>query len=179
MTLNKTFFLLLGILLTMALNSVDAYPNKYEIKVIKEKIETSFSNLFQMWKEELYFEMYDHGQKKSRTIIAKPEFAQRMVELKWKPTLKPIKIENIDIIYRNFAAIKCLIEFENKINRTQIVVKEIIFPAILEDINWKFDLIQLIRSPFIGKYYEPPPPKPKEPKKVEPANPVEQAPAEE
>ena len=179
MTFKKTFFLLLGILLAMAWSSVSAYPNKYETKVIIEKIEISFNNLFQMWKEELYFEMYDHGQKKSKAIIAKPEFAQRMVELKWKPTLKPIKIENIDIIYRNFATIKCLIEFENKINQTQIVVKEIIFPAILEDINWKFDLIQLIRSPFIGKYYVPPPPKPKEAKKVEPAIAAEQAPAQE
>ena len=176
MVFKKIRLLLLGISVMIAFSTVSAYPNKYELNVIKENIEISFVSLFQMWKEELYFEMYDHGQKKSKTIIGKAEFAQRMVELKWKPTLKPIQIQNIEIIYRNFAAIKCLIEFENKINETQTVKKQIIFPTILENINWKFDLIQLIRSPYAGKYYVPPPP-PKT-KKVEPEKVVAQQPAE-
>ncbi len=173
--------IILGVSVMVAFSSASAYPNKYELKVIREKIEASFVGLFQMWKEELYFEMYDHGQKKSKTIIEKSEFAQRMVELKWKPTLKPIQIQDIEIIYRNFAAIKCLIEFENKINQTQTVKKQIIFPAILENINWKFDLIQLIRSPYVGKYYVPPSPEPEkaEAVKAETEEVEVQAPAEE
>ena len=127
-----------------------------------------------MWKEELYFEMYDFGQNESKLIITKSEFAQRMVDLKWKPSLKPIEIVETKIIYRNFGSIKCMVEFENKVNQTQKVVKEVIFPVILQDINWRFNLIQLIRSPFVGKFYTPPPPKPKKQEEKKETAPAEQ-----
>ena len=132
-----------------------AQINKYERKEIRESILETFNELNQMWKEELYFEMYDFGQTKSKRILSKAEFAQRMVSLKWKPALTEIKLETVQIIYRNFAAVHCIIEFENKVNLTQKVIKRMIFPTILEERKWKFDLLQIIRIPFSGKQYAP------------------------
>ena len=129
--------------------------NKYETKVIEEGIQKTFDELIQMWKEELYFEMYGFGQAKSRQILSKEEFAQRMVELKWKPALEGVRMDGIRIVYRNFVAVHCFIEFENKVNPTRKVTKRLIFPAILEKRNWKFNLLQIIRVPFGGEEYTP------------------------
>ena len=133
--------------------SATARMNKYETKVLKESISERFSQLIQMWKEELYFEMYDFGQVRSRAILSKAEFAQRMVDLQWKPALTEIKLETIRILYRNFVAVHCIIEFENKVNLAQKVTKRMIFPTILEKNGWKFDLLQFIRIPFGGTEY--------------------------
>lgn len=137
--------------------------NTHEIKVIKEKIQMSFDLLINTWNEELYFEMYDLGQRQSRMKLSRVEFAQRMVELKWKSSLKPVKIEKIDIIYHNYAIIYFFQEFENKVNSLRLIEKKMIFPAILEDGSWKFDLTQLINIPYEGKFFEAAPSPPVEP----------------
>ncbi len=160
---KRRIFLLLGFLLISQFMGTIllAQTNKYEAKVIKEGITATFNELIQMWKEELYFEMYEFGQMKSKGTLSKVEFAQRMVDLKWKPTVTETKIENIQIIYRNFTAINCVMEFENKVNLNQKVTKRMNFPTILEKGKWKFDLLQIIRVTFSGKEYVPSAPKEK------------------
>lgn len=126
-------------------------PNKYELAIIEDNIRTSFNTLMQIWKEELYFEMYDFGQKQTRVTLQKGEFVQRMVDLKWKPAIKEEKLKKVHIIYRNFAAVHAVILFQNKTNPTYTIEKIVIFPVILEKNGWKYDLTQIIRSPYIGK----------------------------
>ena len=171
MTLSKKqiclFALLIPILLT-APSALQADFNKHEIKIINEQIEGSFKLLVDTWNEELYFEMYDLGQRKSQKRLSRGEFAQRMVDLRWKPTLKPIKIDKIDILYMNYAVIYFWQEFENKVNVMQKVDKYMVFPAILEGERWKFDLTQLIRIPYEGTFKEQPKEKPKEEVKEKP-----------
>ena len=134
---------------------VQAAFNKHEIKLISEKIESTFQILIDTWKEELYFEMYDFGQRKSRKHLSRGEFAQRMVDLKWKPTLKAIKIDRIDILYHSYAVIYFWQQFEHKVNSLNRIEKYMIFPIILETNQWKFDLTQLIRIPYEGKFKAP------------------------
>jgi hypothetical protein len=145
---------LIWILLAGDLYSAESF-NQYEMEIITEKIETSFELLIDTWNEELYFEMYDFGQRNSQKRLSRGEFAQRMVDLKWKPTLAPMKIDRIDILYRNFAVIYFWMEFGNKVNLLQKIKKYITFPIILENNDWKFDLTQLIRIPFEGKLEKP------------------------
>ena len=128
--------------------------NSFELKVIKRGVKASFNLLIDTWQEELYFEMYDLGQKKSKRELSKSEFAQRMVDLKWKPSLKPIIIEKIHVIYRNFVAIYYIQEFENKVNSLQVIRKRMVLPMILEKEKWRFDLTQLINIPFEGKFVD-------------------------
>ena len=134
---------------------LSAQPNHYESLVIKEKILNDFRILIDTWTEELYFEMYQLGDMGSKGILSQGEFAQRMVDLAWKPTLNPIKNEKINIIYRNFAAIEFDQEFENKVNQTQTIWKRMIFATVLENKTWKFDLKQLINIPYEGQIIDP------------------------
>jgi hypothetical protein len=149
--------------------------NQHEIKLMTENIEERFNLLIDTWNEELYFEMYDFGQRASHHRISRGEFAQRMVELKWKPTLKPVEIVKVDILYLNYAVIYFWQEFENKVNILRKVRKYMIFPVILENNIWKFDLTQLIRIPYEGKFVKPaePAPTPADSKSKESALPPE------
>ena len=151
--------LLVLVLIFTGSNNLFAAFNKYETKVITEEIEEAFKLLIDTWNEELYFEMYDFGQRDSQQRLTRGEFAQRMVELKWKPTLAPIKIDRIEILYLNYAVIYFWQEFENKVNVLEKVKKYLVFPVILENNRWKFDLTQLIRIPYEGKFKQPQPPK--------------------
>lgn len=151
----KRHLFILPILLFVFTSDLHAAFNKHEIKVITEAIEESFRLLIDTWNEELYFEMYDFGQKSSQKRLSRGEFAQRMVDLKWKPTLKPIKIDRIDILYHNYAVIYFWQEFENKVNTLNKIEKYMIFPVILETNKWNFDLTQLIRIPYEGKFQKP------------------------
>lgn len=146
-------FLTFCLLMTGA--NAQAAFNKHETKIITESIEESFKQLINAWNEELYFEMYDFGQRDSQQRITRSEFAQRMVELKWKPTLEQVKIDRIDILYLNFAIIYFWQEFENKVNVLKKVKKYMAFPLNLENNVWKYDLTQLIRIPYEGSFEKP------------------------
>lgn len=173
------FVPLICILLTTHLYGEETF-NQYEMEIITEKIEGAFTLLIDTWNEELYFEMYDFGQRNSQMKLSRGEFAQRMVELKWKPTLTPVEIDRIDVLYRNFAVIYFWMEFENKVNLLRKIKKYMTFPIILENDDWKFDLTQLIRIPFEGKLEKPksleaPKPKPEEKPKEDGTGDEEQA----
>lgn len=129
---------------------VHAGINFYEKELIRHKIEAAFQLLIQSWQEELYFEMYDFGQKESKNKLSKEEFAQRMVELKWKPGVGKanVVIKEIKLLYRNYGLVIVEIEYQHKTNTARVYRKQEIFPAILENNNWKFDLTQIIRIPY-------------------------------
>ena len=145
---------------------VVAQPNYYETLEIKKKILKDFKELIDIWSEELYFEMYQFGTTRSRRRIKKIEFVQRLVDLHWKPSLKPIMDEEIKILYRNFAIIEFTQEFVNKFDQTRMVKKRMIFPTIMEGTSWKIDLTKLINIPYEGKIAEEKPAK-KETKPVD------------
>ena len=153
----QRIFLLIGtwMMVVSASHELQAAFNQHEIKLMTENIEERFDLLIDTWNEELYFEMYDFGQRASHQRISRGEFAQRMVELKWKPTLKPVEIVKVDILYLNYAVIYFWQEFENKVNVLRKVRKYMVFPVILENNIWKFDLTQLIRIPYEGSFEKP------------------------
>ena len=144
---------------TGSLKAESAPPNKYELAIIEDNIRTSFDTLMQIWKEELYFEMYEFGQRQTKKVLKKSEFVQRMVDLKWKPAVEKEILKKVHIIYRNFGSVHVIVKFQNKINATYTIEKEVVFPIILEKNSWKYDLTQLIRIPYVGKV----------PKKTQPA----------
>lgn len=150
---------ILSVLLALLLWSapIGAEPNPYESKIIRKDILKSFKILMDMWKEELYFDMYEKGQRGSRQRLAKGEFAQRMVDLAWKPSLKEENIRQVEILYRNYASIHVRMEFENKLNPTRKLLKDLVFSSILEgekERSWRFDLTQLIRIPYAGRFVD-------------------------
>ncbi|MCP4750994.1 MAG: hypothetical protein GY866_08880 [Proteobacteria bacterium] len=146
---------------------LQAQPNFYEEKIIVEKVLKDFRVLIETWNEELYFEMYELGSRKSKVSLTQGEFAQRMVDLKWKPALKPLENEKVQILYRNFVVIYFIQEFEHKINITETIKKQMVFAAVMENNTWKFDLTQLINIPYEGKLVETVKKKEKKEKKEE------------
>lgn len=153
-SLKKKLILLVGVFYLIAFKAY-ATPNPYEIQILHTKINAAFHLLMETWKEELYFDIYDLGTQKSKTKLSKEVFAQRMVDLKWKPTITKEEIVKIDIYYLNFAGIHSEIEFESKVNPLRVIKKGIVFPTFFENNGWKFDLMQLIRTPFFGKHINP------------------------
>lgn len=154
----RSIFLIMATLCLMfpaASENLSAQPNNYEAQLITEKILTDFHILIDTWKEELYFEMYQLGDSRSKSILTQGEFAQRMVDLQWKPSLTPLRNVTVKIIYRNFSAIHFDQQYENKVNLTQTIWKRIIFSTVLENKTWKFDLKQLINIPYEGKTIDP------------------------
>lgn len=146
---------LIACLMNRGLPELRAQPNHYESQIIREKILNDFHVLIDTWTEELYFEMYQLGDMKSKGFLSQAEFAQRMVDLQWKPTLSPLQNETVTIIYRNFASVEFDQQFEHKVNRTETIWKRMIFPTVLENKTWKFDLRQLINIPFEGRVVDP------------------------
>ena len=155
----KNFIKVLIIALFLSANlfvvTASAEPNPYEDKLIKNQIKASFRHLMNIWKEELYFDMYDFGQKNSQKKLSKVEFAQRMVDLYWKPTLRSGAIEKIKLDYRSLAEVHSTIEFENKVNPERKIKKELFFIIIIENKKWKYNLAQLIKTPYDGKLAKP------------------------
>ncbi|PCI27517.1 MAG: hypothetical protein COB67_08395 [SAR324 cluster bacterium] len=129
--------------------------NVYEARIIRKQVSSSFRVLMETWKEELYFDLYDLGQHNSKKRLTLEEFAQRMVDLEWRPSLEDEVINKLDLLYRGLAVVHSTIKFQHKINPDRIVTKDIRFPVILEGKIWKFDLSQLIRTPYVGKYFKP------------------------
>lgn len=160
----RKILLLVSVFLITA-TTLLADPSSYEVKLIRAQVVSSFRLMMDTWKEELYFEMYDLGQWESQKKISLEEFAQRMVDLQWKPSLKPETIDSLDVLYRNYTIIHSTIQFEHKVNPTRILFKKISFPVILEDQGWKFDLTTLIRTPYPGKEVKPEKKKAKKEKK--------------
>ncbi len=146
---------LLYLLMSAGTATLSAQTNHYESQLIQEKILNDFHILVDTWTEELYFEMYQLGDMRSKGVLSQAEFAQRMVDLQWKPSLNPLKNEKVTIIYRNFASIQFDQEFENKVNQTQKIWKRMIFSSVLENKTWKFDLKQLINIPYEGRITDP------------------------
>ena len=180
MKTQALIFAILFCLVSSPLYAESTPPNKYELAIIEENVRSSFQTLMQIWKEELYFEMYDFGQRQTKKVLKKAEFVQRMVDLKWKPAIEEEKIQKVHIIYRNFGAIHAIIKFQNKINSSYTIKKRVVFPIIMEKNIWKYDLTQLIRIPYIGKIPSKKPdpkPAPEKEKKEEtaPVEPQEQA----
>lgn len=141
--------------LPQALSAVEV--NRYEQELIHKHIVNNLKQMVQLWQEELYFELYDHGQQQSQTVLKKGEFAQRMVDLRWRPKVQSekTKIEEIKIFHRTYAAVIVSVHFQNKLNPDDSFVKKMIYPVVLEYENdkkkekeWKFDLLQLIKTPF-------------------------------
>ena len=143
--------LLPGLLLCMLWNQ-PAYarqPTPAEMENIHLETGLVFESFLQLWQEERYFEMYDFGKKQSRGQLSLEEFATRMVELDWVPVgLSPEEPSEISFRYRTLLYMNANIIFRHKSYYDLQFTKPQSFLLQKEEGSWRFDLIQMIRSPF-------------------------------
>jgi len=124
-------------------------PSPAELESIKKETREVFENFLQLWQEERYFELYKFGKKHSTEQLTMEEFATRMVELDWVPTgLVPEHEPQITYRYRTLLYVKASIIFQHKNYFDLQFTKQHYFLIMKEKGKWRFDLIQMIRSPF-------------------------------
>jgi len=154
---NKIFRLLLLFCIIRIFIAVPAaiarQPTPMELEAIRKETRVVFRNFLQLWQEERYFELYKYGKKQSTDQITVEEFATRMVELDWVPMgLTTGKEPEISYRYRTLLYVNAAIVFRHKSIFDLQFTKQQSFLLLKESGKWRFDLLQMIRSPF----YTPP-----------------------
>jgi hypothetical protein len=127
-----------------------ADPGPQEQQKIEGQALEAFRRIMTLWREEVYFELYDRGTSASKARISREDFAQRMVKLDWLPSgeinpryLKP------QFRFRTIVYIQARIPYKNKFNAGDPFAKDQTLQLVQEDGQWRIDLIQLIRSPYV------------------------------
>ncbi len=127
-----------------------ADPGVQEQRKIEAQALEAFRRIMTLWREEVYFELYDQGTVASKARITREEFAQRMVQLEWLPGgeinprfLKP------EYRFRTMVYVQARIPYRNKFNVGDPFAKDQTVQLIQEAGQWHIDLIQLIRSPYV------------------------------
>ncbi len=124
-------------------------PNLFERRIIEKDAVRAFQQIITLWREELYFELYDEGWEDSRARITLEEFAQRMVELPWVPKGElDAKFLETDFRHRTMVYLKARMAFRHKFDPTKSYTKNYSTLLMKEDGRWRIDLIQIIRSPY-------------------------------
>jgi hypothetical protein len=128
-----------------------AEPNYYEQRKIEAQALEAFSRVIELWEEEAYFELYDHGMAASKARISREDFAQRMVQLSWKPegALNPTHTK-AEFRFRTVVYVTARIPYRGKFNPDDRFSKDQTLLLLQEDGQWKVDLIALIRAPYSG-----------------------------
>ncbi len=126
-----------------------AEPNSFEQRAIEARALEGFRRILELWKQELYFELYDHGSETSQERISREDFAQRMVELSWVPVgeMNP-KFLKSAFRFRTMVYLSARITFGDKFNPQSVFSKDHTFLLLEEAGIWRIDLIRLIRAPF-------------------------------
>ena len=130
-------------------NAYARQPTRAELDAIQKETKIVFQNFLQLWQEERYFELYEYGKSYSRYQLTIEEFATRMVELDWVPVgLLPDKNPEVNYRYRTLLYVDVAILFRHKSFMDLQFSKQQSFLLINEEGKWRFDLLQMIRSPF-------------------------------
>jgi len=128
--------------------AVARQPTPAELEAIQNETRLVFQDFLQLWQEERYFELYKYGKQQSTNQITIEEFATRMVELDWVPVgLLTEKNPEISYRYRTLLYVNAAIVFRHKSNFDLQFTKQQSF-LLKESGKWRFDLLQMIRSPF-------------------------------
>ena len=142
------FFCLLTIISGFS-NARARQPTPAELEAIRKETKIVFQNFLQLWQEERYFELYEYGKRHSKKQLTKEEFATRMVEMEWVPVgLLPDNNPEVNYHYRTLLYIDVLILFRHKSLMDLQFSKQQSFLLLKEEGKWRFDLLQMIRSPF-------------------------------
>ena len=143
-----TFFCILTFISGLS-NAIARQPTPAELEVISKETKIVFQNFLQLWQEERYFELYEYGKRHSKNQLTIEEFATRMVELDWVPVdLLPENNPEVNYRYRTLLYVDVAILFRHKSFIDLQFSKQQSFLLLKEEGKWRFDLLQMIRSPL-------------------------------
>ena len=143
------FFFCLMIIFSGFSNTFARQPTPAELEAIRNETKIVFQNFLQLWQEERYFELYEYGKRHSKNQLSIEEFATRMVELDWVPVgLLTDNNPEVNYRYRTLLYVNAEILFRHKSFMDLQFSKKQSFLLLKEKGKWRFDLLQMIRSPF-------------------------------
>ena len=143
------FFFCLMIIFSGFSNTFARQPTPAELEAIRNETKIVFQNFLQLWQEERYFELYEYGKRHSKNQLSIEEFATRMVELDWVPVgLLTDNNPEVNYRYRTLLYVNAEILFRHKSFMDLQFSKKQFFLLLKEKGKWRFDLLQMIRSPF-------------------------------
>ena len=146
---RQIIFFCVLIIISGISNTSARQPTPTELEAILQETKFVFQSFLQLWQEERYFELYEYGKNNSRNQLSIEEFATRMVELDWVPVgLLPDKIPEVNYRYRTLLYVDAEILFRHKSYMDLQFSKKQSFLLLKEEGKWRFDLLQMIRSPF-------------------------------
>ena len=141
--------LLLVLMLSPCADSVLAAPTRFEKQEVEAQALEAFRRIMDLWKEELYFELYDSGMESTKKQVSLEAFAQRMVELAWLPQGElNAKFLKAKFRFRTMIYISARVQYRHKFNPDKTFFKDHIFLLLEENGTWRVDLVQLVRAPF-------------------------------
>ena len=147
-----TFFCILTFISGLS-NAIARQPTPAELEVISKETKIVFQNFLQLWQEERYFELYEYGKRHSKNQLTIEDFATRMVELDWVPVdLLPENNPEVNYRYRTLLYVDVAILFRHKSFIDLQFSKQQSFLLLKEEGKWRFDLLQMIRSPFYSSH---------------------------
>ncbi len=122
----------------------------FEQRKIAAQAQEAFIHIINLWREEVYFELYDSGMETSKARISREEFARRMVQLDWIPQgdLNP-KFLKAEYRFRTVVYVSARITYRNKFDAAAPFARDQTMLMLEENGAWHIDLIQLIRSPYV------------------------------
>lgn len=133
----------------LAAPAARAEPNAFERREIGDEALEAFRRMITLWREELYFELYEEGWQTSKSRVSLEDFAQRMVKLSWVPEGGPDeKFLRADFRHRTMVYVETRLTFQHKFDPTRSFTKPYATLLLLENGRWRIDLVQLLRSPY-------------------------------
>ena len=140
---------LLALMIWPRADAALAAPTRYEKQEIEAQALEAFRRIMGLWKEELYFELYDIGMESTKKQVSLEDFAQRMVELAWLPQgeLNP-KFLKSKFRFRTMIYVSARVKYRHKFNPDKTFFKDHTFLLLEEKGTWRIDLVQLVRAPY-------------------------------
>ena len=130
-------------------NTALAEPSRFEKQDVEAQALEAFRQILGLWKEELYFELYEIGMESTKKQVSLEDFAQRMVELAWLPQgeLNP-KFLKSKFRFRTMIYVSARVKYRHKFNPDNTFFKDHTFLLLEEKGTWRIDLVQLVRAPY-------------------------------
>ncbi len=117
------------------------------LRRIESDVADSFKNIISLWKDKKFDALYDCGDRKSRTQVAKEDFRRRMERKNWEPALSWETIRDVEVDVKNatLAYVTARIGYKPK-QGGETRTRTETYGMRLENGIWRIDLTKILHS---------------------------------
>ncbi len=132
---------------TRRLSTSPKEKQRVDLGKVESDVTDSFKNIISLWKEKKYDALYDYGDRKSRSKVAREDFRKRMERKNWEPALSWETIRGIDVEVRNatLAHVTARLGYRPK-EGGETKTRTETYDMRMEKGIWRIDLTKLLRS---------------------------------